>query len=92
MTSPTRDEILETLKGTLGRASNGRARTDHLIDEARIIEDVGLSSLDVLDLRCELEEHGKMRITDAELAETRTIGDIVRIVLASEHRRGFPEG
>jgi acyl carrier protein len=91
MTSHTRDEILESLKGALDRASNGRAKTDHLIDEARIIEDVGLSSLDVLDLRCELEELLKMRITDAELAETRTIGDIVRIVLASEHPRGFPE-
>ncbi len=76
-----RDEILEVLSGALDRASNGRAKLDRLDDEAKIIEDIGLSSLDILDLRCELEVHWRMKIADAELAAMQTVGDLVRIIL-----------
>ena len=58
---PTRDQILENLRAALDRASNGRAKPDGLEDSTRIIEDIGLSSLDLLDLRCELEEPDKRK-------------------------------
>lgn len=80
MTPPTREQILKTLTGALERASNGRAKLDRLDDEARIIEDVGLSSLDILDLRCELEEGWRMKITDAEVAAMQTVGDVIHLI------------
>ena len=82
MTSLSRDEILETLTGALDRASNGRANIEQLDDEARIIEDVGLSSLDILDLRFELEDHWQMKVSDEELAAMQTVGDVIRLVRA----------
>ena len=82
MTPTARDEIVDTLKGAFDRASNGRARLDQLDDQARLIEDIGLSSLDLLDLRCELEDHWKMKVADDELAEMRTVGDVVRLIQA----------
>jgi acyl carrier protein len=80
MTLPTRDEILEKLSGALDRASNGRAKLEPLDDDARIIEDIGLSSLDLLDLRCELEELWRTKLTDEELMRLLTIGDVVHLI------------
>lgn len=81
MTSPAREEIVGVLSGALQRASNGRAKLERLDDDARIIEDIGLSSLDVLDLRCEVEERWNMKLADEELAEMQTVGDIVRMIV-----------
>lgn len=82
MMSLIRGEILETLKQALARASNGRAKLDQLDDGARIIEDVGLSSLDLLDLRCEVEDCWNMKLSDEELAEMQTVGDVIRRIQA----------
>ena len=80
MTLPERDQILKKLSSALDRASNGRAKLDRLVDDARIIEDVGLSSLDLLDLRCDVEELWQMKVTDEELMQLRTIGDVVHLI------------
>ena len=80
MTSPSRDEILKSLKGAFDRASNGRAKFDRLDDEAKLIEDIGLSSLDLLDLRCELEQQWRIKLADEELAEMHSVADIIRVV------------
>jgi acyl carrier protein len=80
MTLRERDELLDKLGGAISRASNGRAKLDRLDDDARIIEDVGLSSLDLLDLRYEVDSIWQMTITDDEVAQLRTIGDVVRLI------------
>lgn len=80
MTLPTRDEILEKFRGALDRASNGRAKLEQLGDDARIVEDIGLSSLDLLDLRCEIEELWRTKLTDEELMRLLTIGDVIRLI------------
>ena len=52
----SRDDILEDLRTALERASNGPVNLDELHEDSRIIEDIGLASLDLLELRCEMEE------------------------------------
>jgi acyl carrier protein len=76
-----RAQIVEQLKPALARASNNRAKLDGLQEGARVIEDVGLASLDLLELRFELEERWKMRITDEEAIRLKTIGDVVDLIL-----------
>jgi acyl carrier protein len=80
MTSPDRAEIISQLRPALLAASNGRAHVDELSEDARIIEDVGLASLDLLELRCELEDRWQTRITDEEAVRLRTIGDVVELI------------
>jgi acyl carrier protein len=63
MTSEERTGIIEQLKPALVRASNGRAQVDQVQEDALIIEDIGLASLDLLELRFELEDRWQMRIT-----------------------------
>ncbi len=82
MTDADRSRIIEQLKPALSRASNGRAKLDGLAEEALIIQDVGLASLDLLELRFELEERWNTRISDEDAMRMRTIGDVVDLILA----------
>jgi len=77
-----RAQIIEQLKPLLSRASNGRAKLDPLPEDARIIEDVGLASLDLLELRFELEAAWTTQITDGEAVSLKTIRDVVDVILA----------
>jgi acyl carrier protein len=81
MTTEPRAQIIEDLKPALRRASNGRAKLDHVTEEALIIQDIGLASLDLLELRFELEDRWKTRITDEEAIRLTTIGDVVTLVI-----------
>jgi len=76
-----RAQITEQLKPVLSRVSNGRAKVDHLAEDARIIEDIGLASLDLLELRFELETAWNAQITDEEAISLKTIRDVVDLVV-----------
>jgi acyl carrier protein len=82
MTDDDRAKIVEELKPALVRASNGRAKVDQLDESALIIEDIGLASLDLLELRFELEERWKTRITDDEAMRLKRIQDVVDLIAA----------
>jgi acyl carrier protein len=85
MTTETRAQIIEELKPALVRASNGRAKVDQLKEDAMIIEDIGLASLDLLELRFELEERWQTRITDEEAIRLKTIRDVVDLIAQRIH-------
>jgi acyl carrier protein len=82
-----RCRIIEQLKPALALASNGRAKLTDLTEGSHIIEDVGLASLDLLELRFELENRWRMQISDEQAIGLRTIGDIVDVVARSTHPR-----
>jgi acyl carrier protein len=86
MTSADRAEIIAQLRPALVAASNGRAHVAELPEDARIIEDIGLASLDLLELRCELEERWQTRITDEEAVRLRTVGDVVELIRSRARR------
>ncbi len=69
------------MKPALVRASNGRAKVDQIDESALIIEDIGLASLDLLELRFELEERWKTRITDEEAIRLKRIHDVVDLIV-----------
>jgi acyl carrier protein len=81
MTSEDRAQIVEELKPALVGASNGRAKVDQIDESALIIEDVGLASLDLLELRFELEVRWKTRITDEEAIRLKRIRDVVDLIV-----------
>jgi len=81
MTDSDRLQVIEQLKPALSRASNGRAKLDGLSEDALIVEDIGLASLDLLELRFELEDLWRTRVTDQEAIKLRTIRDVVDLVL-----------
>jgi acyl carrier protein len=82
MTPPDRAQIIDQLKPLLVSASNGRAKLEQVSEDSLIIEDVGLASLDLLELRFELEDRLSTRITDEEAISLKTIRDVVNIIIA----------
>jgi acyl carrier protein len=81
MTSPSHAEIIEQLKPVLLSVSNGRAKVDQLTEDALIIEDIGLASLDLLELRFDLETHWNVRIMDEQAISLKTIRDVVEMII-----------
>jgi acyl carrier protein len=60
---------------------------EKLVPGARLIDDLGLDSIDAVDLMARLQRYTGKRITSAEFKSVRTIGDVVDKIynrLASE--------
>lgn len=50
--------------------------------DARLVEDLGLCSIDAIDLVVNLEEFTGRKVGQKELLKVRTVGDIVALVQA----------
>ncbi len=66
-----RDLIVDAISQSTGLARN------KLSDNTDIIKDLGLDSLDVMELMMELEEKCQVKIPDEDLPKLKTIGDLV---------------
>jgi acyl carrier protein len=70
----TRDSIEETVNRVV--VEEFEAEPDELSEETRLREDVGLDSLDAVDLVIALELAFGFRIPEEEIKGIRTLGDI----------------
>lgn len=68
------EQVRELIVGQLG-VTAGQAT-----DEARIIEDLGADSLDVVELTMTLEEQFGFEITDDEMESCSTVGDAIKLI------------
>lgn len=55
---------------------------DKVTMEASITEDLGADSLDVVDLVMSFEDEFGIEISDDEVANVKTVGDIVKLIEA----------
>lgn len=53
---------------------------EEITEESRILEDLELSSLDFFSMMTEIEQEFDIKITERELKEFVTVGDVLRIV------------
>ncbi len=74
----TRDEILIEL----GKQMEGLFEIDpaRLRLEARLAEDLGLDSIDAIDLAVKMQELTGRRVDEASLRKIRTVGDVVEVI------------
>ena len=75
-----RDRVLQQVQEVLVDVLN-LDRTPR--PEDRLVEDLGAESVDVISLLFEFEERLGRRIPDEEVAQLRTVGDVVERVLAA---------
>ncbi len=80
MSVEDRTELLEQLRDAILQASNGRAKIAKFDEAALIIEDLGLYSLDILDLRHEVEDRWDFEIADEDIIRVRTVGDVIDLI------------
>ena len=55
---------------------------DEVVPEARILDDLGADSLDVVELVMALEESFDLEVPDADVEAMRTLGDVERYLVA----------
>lgn len=73
-----REEIREVLKTIFEEETN--QRLERLDDDAVLAEDFALDSVDLVSLLMRVESHFQVRLTNAELTESRTVGALVDLV------------
>jgi acyl carrier protein len=85
-----RDEIRGILKGIFEEETGETLAS--LPDETRIVEELGLDSVDVVSLIMRVEQQFRVRISHAELAEMSSIGSLLDLVLAKVNHPAGDEG
>lgn len=53
--------------------------------EARLVEDLGADSLDVVELIMAFEDEFGISLPDEEIAKMKTVGDIVKFITSIKH-------
>jgi acyl carrier protein len=71
----SRADILEIIRDELS-AERG-IDPSLVVEEAAFTEDLGMDSLDLVQLRMELEDRYEVRMADEELLEIVTVGDAI---------------
>ena len=71
-------QILELITAELTKLSDDH--TEPITAETRLREDLGLNSLDAVDLALELEDELEIEVPDEQLATFQKVGDVVRAV------------
>ncbi|MCC8111860.1 MAG: acyl carrier protein [Ruminococcus sp.] len=74
----TKEEIFEELKELV--TDQLGVEDDEVTLEASIQDDLGADSLDLVDLVMEVEEKFGVKISDEDLENIKTIGDIVTYI------------
>lgn len=65
--------------------------TDRVVPEARIVEDLGATSLDSVDTIMALEDAFGMEISDTEAEKLVTVGDVVVLMTMKDAYRARAE-
>jgi acyl carrier protein len=84
VSAPPDEEVFGLVKGIL--ASEFGVDASKLVPDAAIQEDLDLDSIDAVDLVARLEEETGLKVGDEELANVRTLADVVRVVQSGMRR------
>ena len=80
MAQPTRESILEELRGLVQLLPNSRAEVGALTLDARLVEDLGLDSIALLSLVVEVENRFEICLDPEEEGQIVTVGDMVDLI------------
>ena len=58
-----------------------------LTDDAKLIEDLGADSLDLVELVMALEEEFEVAIPDADAERIKTVGDVIRYAVEMQKKK-----
>ncbi|HEV3471785.1 MAG TPA: acyl carrier protein [Actinomycetota bacterium] len=72
-----REEVLEAIKDHLGQRG---IEAGQVSEQSHLVDDLGLDSLDTVELTLGLEERFGIEIPDTELEGVATVGDAVTLI------------
>lgn len=73
----SRQEILNTITGMFALITNA----EHIEESSELIDDLGISSMDILTLMSYIEEEFHIQITERSIRKIITVGDIIDLIL-----------
>jgi acyl carrier protein len=76
----TREEVFNRVCAAMNELFELDAKTITL--DTKLIEDLGLDSIDAIDLAARLEELTQKRLAEDNLRSLRTVGDVVNLIVA----------
>ncbi len=85
-----REEVRGVLKGIFEEETG--ETLESLSDDTRIVEELGLDSVDVVSLIMRVEQNFRIRVSHAELAEMASIGSLVDLIVAKVNRPAGADG
>lgn len=84
----TRDEILTELRASLHQMFE--IEPTHIVEGARLREDLDLDSIDAIDLAVRLKDLLGRRVELSKLRELVTIGDVINLIENEAQRASQP--
>jgi acyl carrier protein len=76
-----RCQLLENLKTALREVAGERVNLESAAEDSRLVEDLGLHSLDLVELRHILECDWGVPVGDEVIVNLRTAGDVIDLVI-----------
>ncbi len=76
------DEALQKIKEIF--AKNFGLTSEQVLPESKLYEELGLDSLDAVDLVLELQDLTGKKITPEVFKGVRTVGDVIKVVVSLE--------
>jgi acyl carrier protein len=78
---PDRNDILQELRTIVVRVKEDLVPPEAVVEQATL-QDLQLDSLDLLEMRFDLDRRWGLQVTDEEAKRVRTIADIIDLVMA----------
>lgn len=75
-----RATMIETLKRSVERLKKRQINMKEMTEDSELFNQLGLDSLDLLEMRFDIEESWNIQLEDKEAANLRTVRDVVDLI------------
>jgi acyl carrier protein len=77
----TRTEIVAELRNILQRVTNNRIQADQVSEEDNVFDNLGLSSLEMLELSFEIESVWNVVLDNEDVMNLKVVSDVIDLIL-----------
>ena len=77
-----RSAVVEKLRAVYLRVKDDPVDASRVTEQASLATDLGIDSLDLLEMRFDVDTAFGVKMSDADVSRMKTIGDVVDIILA----------
>ncbi len=82
MNDISHQQVLEELRDIVADVTDGELSEEEFQPDMSVLEDVGLNSVDFLELAFEIEKKWDITISDDEFRTFKTVDDVIRMIVA----------
>jgi acyl carrier protein len=80
MITLNRTQIMNQLGEILDRVTLGRIKPAQVVETSRVFDDLGMSSLELLELRFDIESTWKVTLEDQDMPGMLVVSDVINLI------------